>query len=174
MALSHVVEIREFEESDRSFYLAVNRDHNVMKHIGEILDVSEIHSNFDKILSIAASEYRTYYAWLVSDHQSKERLGFAGMAQVEGEAGCFEFGMMFKAVSQGHGYGSETMRLCINSSFEAGYLREVICSHHVDNKAANHVLIASTLPWDYSIPVSDEQHARCRINFKQWQQFIES
>jgi len=68
--------IRDFKESDKTFYFTLERQEKVIQFESDCRpNESELEARFNEIMALQATEVRDKYSFIVVDKASKEKLG---------------------------------------------------------------------------------------------------
>nr|VUD34337.1 putative acetyltransferase [Raoultella sp. NCTC 9187] len=96
---------------DWSFFLALQRDPQVMLYIADSRPLAEIREAFDSRLSPWTPGARHWLCLIVRDRQTHEPLGMTGYRHHEDD--CAEVGFLFTPQAQGKGYGYESLQALV-------------------------------------------------------------
>lgn len=159
--------LRQWQESDREPWVAMNADPRVREFFPSVLTREESDAAFDRISS--GIDERGWGLWAVE--ADGEFLGFTGLA-VPGFRDGVEIGWRFATSAWGHGYATEAARAAIHYGFEQLSLPEIISFTTVLNVRSRAVMerIGMTRDEDGdfehpSVPVGDpvRKHVLYRI-----------
>lgn len=113
--------LRQWQESDREPWAAMNADPRVREFFPSVLTREESDAAFDRISS--GIDERGWGQWAVE--ADGEFLGFTGLA-APGFRDGVEIGWRFATSAWGHGYATEAARAAIDYGFEQLSLPEII------------------------------------------------
>jgi ribosomal-protein-alanine N-acetyltransferase len=119
--------LREWLESDRAPYAALNADPNVMRFMSRPLDRAESDAMIDRIGS--RWEADGHGLWAVERLEDSCFIGFVGLTPPSFEAHftpAVEIGWRLAGSAWGHGYASEAARSAVAWGFEHLGLREIV------------------------------------------------
>lgn len=127
--------LREWRDSDREPWAAMNADPLVREFFPSVLTRAESDESFDRISSGLVE--RGWGLWAV-EHEG-EFLGFTGLAQPEFRPER-EIGWRFARSAWGHGYATEAARAVLDHAFTALDLPEVVSFTTVANVRSRAVM----------------------------------
>ncbi|TCW14356.1 RimJ/RimL family protein N-acetyltransferase [Raoultella sp. BIGb0138] len=123
---------------DWSFFLALQRDPQVMLYIADARPQREIREAFDSRLPPWSPGTKQWLCLVVRDLQSHQPLGLTGYRHHEDD--CAEVGFLFTPEAQGHGYGYESLRALCDFAFSAGGVRRLTATVTAGNLASKKLL----------------------------------
>lgn len=121
------LKLRQWQESDRAPFAAINADLRVMEHFPACLTRAESDAGVDRICAHFARHGFGLYA--VELHHTGEFIGFIGLAVPDFEAHfmpAIEIGWRLAASSWGHGLATEGARAAVAYAFGTLGLRELV------------------------------------------------
>lgn len=127
--------LRQWQESDREPWAAMNADPRVREFFPSVLTREQSDEAFDRISSGLLE--RGWGLWAVD--RDGEFLGFTGLAQPRFRDGT-EIGWRFTASAWGHGYATEAARAALDYAFTSLKLPEVISFTTVSNVRSRAVM----------------------------------
>lgn len=131
--------LREWRESDRDPWAALNADPVVMEHFPATLDRAAADAAFDRFASRLAE--RGWGLWAVE--HAGEFLGFTGLNPVGFEAAfapATEIGWRLRREAWGHGYATEAARAVVAYAFDDLRLDELVSFTTVGNLRSRAVM----------------------------------
>ncbi len=127
--------LRQWQESDRAPWAAMNADPAVREFFPSVLTREESDAAFDRISS--GLNERGWGLWAVE--AGGEFLGFTGLAQPDFRAER-EIGWRFARAAWGNGYATEAARAVLDYAFTTLALSEVISFTAVGNAPSRRVM----------------------------------
>jgi RimJ/RimL family protein N-acetyltransferase len=131
---SHVTELfserlvlRQWRESDRAPFAAMNADPMVMEYFPATLDRSQSDALMDRC--IKRLRRADYGLWALEVRSSSEFIGFVGLAMPSWDAAftpCTEIGWRLAQPAWGHGYATEAARTALDRAFGPAGLDTVV------------------------------------------------
>lgn len=123
---------------DWSFFLALQRDPQVMLYIADSRPLAEIREAFDSRLSPWTPGARHWLCLIVRDRHTHVPLGITGYRHHEDD--CAEVGFLFTPQAQGKGYGYESLQALCDFAFSAGGVRRLTATVTAGNIASKSLL----------------------------------
>lgn len=131
--------LRQWRESDREPWAALNADPEVRRHFPSVLTRAESDAAFERISS--ALESRGWGLWAVD--LDGELLGFTGLSTVADDLPCApatEIGWRFARHAWGHGYATEAATAVVAHAFGELGLAELVSFTAVSNQPSMRVM----------------------------------
>ena len=119
--------LREWRESDRAPFAALNADPRVAEFLSRPLDRAESDAFVDRIVAHWAAD--GHGLWAVERRDDGAFIGFVGLAAPNFEAAftpCVEVGWRLAPEAWGHGYATEAGRAALQFGFEQLGLGEIV------------------------------------------------
>jgi RimJ/RimL family protein N-acetyltransferase len=110
--------LREWRESDKASYAALNADPLVMEHFPSTMTPQQSDQMVDRMC--AAFETRGYGLWATEVKETGAFIGFIGLSAPTWDAPftpCVEVGWRLAKESWGHGYAPEGAARCLEFGF---------------------------------------------------------
>lgn len=133
--------LRQWVESDREPFAALNADPVVMEHFPATLSRAESDAFVDR--HSALIEQRGWGLWAVEVLDSGEFVGFTGLAVPLFDADfvpCTEIGWRLAASSWGRGFATEAATAVLDFAFEEIGLDDVVSFTYVGNDRSRRVM----------------------------------
>jgi ribosomal-protein-alanine N-acetyltransferase len=131
--------LREWQESDRDAWAAMNADPEVMRYFPSTYDRAKSDESFDRISSTLAE--RGWGLWAVD--LDGTFVGFTGLSVPSFEAHftpAVEIGWRLATHAWGRGYATEAARAALAHAFEQVGLDELVSMTAVDNTPSRRVM----------------------------------
>lgn len=128
----------QLKQEDWSFFLALQRDPQVMLYIADSRPLSEIREAFDSRILPWSPGAKQWLSLVVRDRITRIPLGLTGYQHHEG--GCAEVGFLFTPTAQGCGYGYESLRALCDFAFSTGGVRRLTATVTAGNLASRNLL----------------------------------
>lgn len=132
---SQRLNFRALQRHDLAFYLALNRDPQVMGYSGGVRTQQQLNQYFEHTLVKMAQVSPTYYCWVIECHSDQEPLGLAFLMKNTSIAEHAEIGLLLSSQSQDQGYGFETKVALLNYSCYTLELQRLYSSYEAHNIA---------------------------------------
>jgi RimJ/RimL family protein N-acetyltransferase len=119
--------LREWRDSDRAPYAALNADPEVVEHLGGALDRAASDAMIERIVARWAAD--GHGLWAVERLDDGTFIGFVGLAAPAFEASftpCVEVGWRLARAAWGHGFATEAAREALRFGFETLGLDEIV------------------------------------------------
>jgi RimJ/RimL family protein N-acetyltransferase len=119
--------LREWRDSDRAPYAALNADPEVVEHLGGALDRAASDAMIERIVARWAAD--GHGLWAVERLDDGTFIGFVGLAAPAFEASftpCIEVGWRLAREAWGHGFATEAAREALRFGFETLGLDEIV------------------------------------------------
>ena len=148
--------LRQWRESDREPFAALNADPEVMEHFPATLTRAQSDAFADRIESHLAE--RGWGLWAVQVVDGPEFIGYVGLAVPGFTAGftpCVEIGWRLARAAWGQGYATEAARAVLAYAFGPLALAEVVSFTSVTNLRSQAVMRRLGMAHD---PVDDFDH----------------
>jgi RimJ/RimL family protein N-acetyltransferase len=119
--------LREWRDSDRAPYAALNADPEVVEHLGGALDRAASDAMIERIVARWAAD--GHGLWAVERLDFGTFIGFVGLAAPAFEASftpCVEVGWRLAREAWGHGFATEAAREALRFGFETLGLDEIV------------------------------------------------
>jgi RimJ/RimL family protein N-acetyltransferase len=133
--------LRQWRESDRAPFAAMNADPVVMECFPATLDRSQSDALMDRCIEqLRRAEYGL---WAVEVRSSSEFIGFVGLAVPSWDAAftpCTEIGWRLARSAWRHGYATEAARKALAMAFGPAGLDEVVSFATTGNVRSQHVM----------------------------------
>jgi RimJ/RimL family protein N-acetyltransferase len=129
--------LRQWKESDREPFAAMNADPLVMEHFPSLLSRAESDAGIDR--QIAHIENFGWGFWAVETLAEKQFIGFVGIKHVTDDmpfAPAVEIGWRLAKKSWGKGFATEAASACLQIGFEQLGLQEIVSFRAVMEKLA--------------------------------------
>lgn len=101
--------VRNWRDSDRAPFIAMNRDPAVREHLGPIQTPEQSNAAIDRLIAIADRHGHTF--WALERRADAEFLGFCGLKiapeRIPGIEGAIEIGWRLRSDCWGQGYARE-------------------------------------------------------------------
>lgn len=159
---THRLRLRNWRESDREAFAALNAHPEVMADLGGPIDRAASDRKFDHYA--AAYEARGYCRWLIEDHAGTF-LGYTGVMPRNGDHPLGfhnEIGWRLTREAWGGGYATEAARAALDDVFTRIGLDEVLAYTRPDNLRSQAVMLRLDLQRDeardFVIPLENVQH----------------
>ncbi|PZN92266.1 MAG: GNAT family N-acetyltransferase [Alphaproteobacteria bacterium] len=111
--------IRNWRDSDREPFAAMNADPAVREHLGPIQSRAETDAVIDRLVAVAADHGHTF--WAVERREDARFLGFCGLKiapeNIPGIEGAIEIGWRLARDAWGAGYAREAAAACLDWGF---------------------------------------------------------
>jgi ribosomal-protein-alanine N-acetyltransferase len=172
--------LREWRESDKASYAALNADPLVMEHFPSTMTPQQSDQMVDRMC--AAFETRGYGLWATEVKETGAFIGFIGLSAPTWDAPftpCVEVGWRLAKESWGHGYAPEGAAAALEFGFTHVDLPrdEVVSFTTVDNTKSRRVMDKLGLTHDpaddFDHPMlpdwAGRRHVLYRISREQWQ-----
>jgi RimJ/RimL family protein N-acetyltransferase len=151
--------LRQWKDSDREPYAALNADPAVMEHFPNVMTRADSDTMVDRIS--AALDERGFGFWAVEVRQTGQFIGFTGLSVPSFEAPfktpCVEIGWRLAKDAWGNGYATEAARASLAYGFGPAGLDEVISFTATTNKPSQRVMERIGMTHD---PADDFDHPR--------------
>ena len=157
MILTDRLRLRDWRDSDRDAFAALNADPVVSQDLGGPLDRAESDAKLDRYM--ATFEHDGFCRWRVED-VNEQFLGYAGV--MPSRAGHplgrhFDIGWRLVRAAWGRGYATEAAKASLRDAFERVHLKEVLAYTSADNVRSQAVIrrlnMQRAASLDYSEPV---------------------
>lgn len=125
--LTERLRLRQWEESDREPFAALNADPEVMRHFPSPLTRAESEDLVDRLAAGIAE--RGWGLWCVVRLDTGEPIGFTGLSVPRFDGAftpCVEVGWRLARVSWGQGFATEAARAALDVAFGEIGLEEVV------------------------------------------------
>jgi RimJ/RimL family protein N-acetyltransferase len=149
--------LRNWRDTDRDSFAALNADPEVMKDLGGPLDRTESDAKFARY--VVAFERHGFCRWVLEDANGKF-LGYTGvMRSRQGHplGPHADIGWRLARSAWGRGYATEAARASLRDAFERGRSREVFAYTSADNMRSQAVIKRLNMQrapsFDYSEPL---------------------
>ena len=152
------LELRQWRESDREPFAALNADPVVMEHFPGLLTRDQADALIDRHRALLEAGEPGLFA--VEESATGTFIGFVGLAAPKFEAvftPCVEIGWRLARTAWGHGYASEAARACLQHGFETLALDEIVSFTAVGNTRSRAVMERIGMTRD---PAEDFDHPR--------------
>jgi RimJ/RimL family protein N-acetyltransferase len=110
--------MREWRDSDREPYAALNADAEVMRHFPSTLTVEQSSEMIDRMMSVWID--RSFGLWAVERSDTTDFIGFVGLAAPTWHAAftpCVEVGWRLAKQHWGHGFAPEAATAALEWGF---------------------------------------------------------
>jgi RimJ/RimL family protein N-acetyltransferase len=101
--------LRNWRDSDRAPFIAMNQDPAVRAHLGPIQTPAETNAAIDRLQAVADAHGHTF--WALERNEDHEFLGFCGLKiapeNIPGIEGAIEIGWRLRSDMWGRGYARE-------------------------------------------------------------------
>jgi 3-dehydroquinate dehydratase/shikimate dehydrogenase len=172
--------LREWRESDREPFAAMNADPRVMEHFPRTSTREESEAFFDRI--VARLEDQGFGLWAVEVAGVAPFIGFVGLNPADTVLGrpVLEVGWRLDAEHWGHGYATEGGRASLAHAFEVLGQDEVVSFTTTRNERSRHVMeklgLRRRAEDDFDHPGVDptwsgRRHVLYRITRVEWRAF---
>lgn len=148
--------LRNWQDSDRALFAALNADPEITPDLGGPLDRAASDAKFDRY--VAAFEQHGFCRWAIDS--KGELLGYAGVmpSRPHHPLGPHaEIGWRLRRAAWGHGYATEAARASLEGIFERIRLKEVLTYTSADNFRSQAVMTRLNLQrapsLDYAEPL---------------------
>ena len=134
------LKLRNWRESDRASFAALNADPEIMQDLGGPLDRQRSDAKFNRYRD--AYERHGFCRWALED-MSGALIGYTGIMPSRGEHPLgfhVEIGWRLKRSAWGRGYATEAARAALNDAFTRAGLREILSYTAVDNLRSQAVM----------------------------------
>ncbi|GAA0961873.1 GNAT family N-acetyltransferase [Kribbella koreensis] len=168
--------LRQWKDSDRETYAALNADPAVMEHFPNALTRAESDTMVDRLT--AAIDERGFGFWAAEVRETGQFIGFIGLSVPSFEASftpCVEIGWRLVKDAWGNGYATEGARASLAHAFGPLGLDEVLSFTTTTNKPSQRVMerIGMTYVEDFDHPRLAaghplQRHVLYRITRAQW------
>jgi RimJ/RimL family protein N-acetyltransferase len=151
--------LRNWQNSDKILFAALNADPEVTPDLGGPLARAASDAKFDRY--VAAFEQHGFCRWAIEDFNGNF-LGYAGVmpSQPHHPLGPHaEIGWRLKRSAWGHGYATEAARASLKDAFERVGLKEVLSYTSADNPRSLAVMVRLNLQREPSLDYSEPQGA---------------
>lgn len=148
--------LRQWEESDRQPFAALNADPEVMRHFPTVLCRSGSDALLDRLRHDLTA--RGWGLWALQRLDTGELIGFTGLAVPRFEAAftpCVEVGWRLARSAWGQGLATEAARAAVGVAFGEVALEEVVSFTSVGNSRSRAVMSRLGMTHD---PVDDFDH----------------
>jgi RimJ/RimL family protein N-acetyltransferase len=149
--------LRDWRDSDRDAFAALNTDPVVSRDLGGPLARAESDAKLDRYM--ATFEQVGFCRWLIED-MNEQFLGYAGvMPSRSGHplGRHFDIGWRLARSAWGRGYATEAAKASLRDAFERVHLKEVLAYTAADNVRSQAVIqrlnMQRAASLDYSEPV---------------------
>lgn len=175
--------MRQWKESDRPLFAALNADPVVMEYFPAVLEESESNSMAEKIQQLISK--RGWGFWAVEESKSHAFIGFVGLHVPTAElpfSPCVEIGWRLARQFWGKGYATEAAAAALHVAFEQLKLDDVCAFTPVGNAKSRAVMERLHMQntqrnFDHpSIPKGHRlrEHVLYRLSRKQWKKWSKS
>ncbi|HET7029272.1 MAG TPA: GNAT family N-acetyltransferase [Candidatus Limnocylindrales bacterium] len=133
--------LREWRESDREPFAAMNADPEVMRFMSRALDRPDSEAMIERIEAHWAAD--GYGLWAVERADDGSFIGFVGLAAPAFEASftpCLEVGWRLARSAWGHGFATEAARAALRFGFDTLDLAEIVSFTTVANLRSRAVM----------------------------------
>jgi RimJ/RimL family protein N-acetyltransferase len=151
--------LRNWQNSDRAMFAALNADPEVTPDLGGPLDRATSDAKLDRY--IASFERHGFCRWAIEDLNGNF-LGYAGVmpSRPHHPLGPHaEIGWRLMRSAWGHGYATEAASACLKDVFERVRLKEVLTYTSADNFRSQAVMARLNLQRKPSLDYSEPQGA---------------
>lgn len=128
----------QIRTADWPFFVALQRDPEVLRFVSDPLSESRLRAAFDVRLPRWTPGSRHWLCLVLRDKQTFQYLGLNGF--VWREPGIAEVGFMLTPGAFGNGYGSESLFAVCRMAFSQPGLRKLVASVTVGNEASRRTL----------------------------------
>ena len=133
--------LRQWRQSDRAPFAALNADPCVMEHFPALLTRDESDAMVDRCVERIQGD--GYSLWAVEVKTSGKFIGFVGLAVPTWEAAftaCTEIGWRLARSAWGQGYATEAANATLSKAFRAVGLDDVVSFTTTRNLRSQHVM----------------------------------
>ena len=133
--------LREWRDSDREPFAALNADPEVMRFMPKQLSREESDAMVQRIQN--HFEQNGFGLWAVEVHHGESFIGFVGLSVPRFEAHftpCVEVGWRLNRAAWGHGYATEAAQRAIRFGFDELNLGEIVSFTVPDNVRSRRVM----------------------------------
>ena len=129
---------RPLTSADWPFFLALQQDPDVMRHVADARRESEIREAFDSRLAAWHPGDAHWLCLVLCDNETHTSLGVTGYIHRAKESA--EVGFLLAPDAQGKGYATESLRAVCDYAFTHGGLRRLTACVTEGNHSSRHVL----------------------------------
>ena len=129
---------RPIDSADWPFFLALQQNPDVMRHVADARSESEIREAFDSRLPAWHPGDAHWLCLILCDNETHAPLGVTGY--IHRAEACAEVGFLLAPDAQGKGYGTESLRSVCDYAFTRGGLRRLTACVTEGNQASRHLL----------------------------------
>jgi ribosomal-protein-alanine N-acetyltransferase len=160
--------LRPLDVADRSIYVALYTNADVMRHIGVPLDPHKASVSFDKACALQVEQLGFPSRWILRRTGAREAAGLMGVFKdPHGESA--EVGVMLLPDAQGQGLAAEAIRAMASHAFGEGWVRSLWARHSPANAAMQAVLESLTFHAESGLQAErrwrltqhEREHDRC-------------
>jgi len=133
--------LRQWRDTDRRPFAALNADPLVMEHFPALLTRDQSDAMVDRCIERIQGD--GYGLWAVEVRASGDFIGFVGLAVPTWEAAftpCTEIGWRVARTAWGHGYATEAANVALATAFGAAGLDEVVSFTTTGNLRSQQVM----------------------------------
>ena len=171
------LKMRQWKDSDRPFFAALNADPVVMEYFPAVLEASESNAMAKTIQQLISR--RGWGFWAVEEKKSRAFIGVVGLHVPIAElpfSPCVEIGWRLAREFWGKGYATEAAAAALHVAFRQLDLREVFAFTPIDNARSRAVmerLHMENTQRNFDHPAISEGHRLCehvlyRLSRKRW------
>lgn len=133
---------RPLAEEDRSMFISLFTDVNIMRYIGDTLDEQTAISTFETALKNNLKANQKYNTWAIIEKINQKSIGIIYLFKRPElhQAGDIEHGLMIERASNGKLYPEEACEKLIEYAFSIRHYKRVLAVYKDKNLATKRIL----------------------------------
>ncbi len=164
--------LREMDQDDLDFLIALHQDPVVMKYIGAPRSTTSITNRLAHIQWYYCDQ-PGYGIWMICQQTTHDRIGWGCLKDLDGTSER-EIGYRLAPQYWGHGYASEVAKALVNYGFRSMRLPKIVGVTHLENVGSMRVLEKAGLHY-----IDDRYHYHGSVRYyelsrAEWEEEIQA